>query len=153
MGDIQSQSSWSKILFIYFATGLFLFSSLYFCCNFVSILSFFFFYIVNYSLTTYQLQCAMHRVFALACIIIQKNWIPWKANKVRKVKSLSLLYTIIKKKKKLEQILAFTMETKHVAYSNLSPFNIPNQMTAGRIWMKIILFSVYQRRLVLIQYK
>lgn len=100
MGDIQSQSSWSKILFIYFATGVFLFSSLYFCCNFVSILSFFFFYIVNYSLTTYQLQCAVHRVFALACIIIQKNWIPWKANKVRKVKSLSLLYTIIKKKKK-----------------------------------------------------
>lgn len=120
--------------------------TLYLSCHF-------FFYIVNYSLTTYQLQCAMHRVFALACIIIQKNWIPWKANKVRKVKSLSLLYTIIKKKKKLEQILAFTMETKHVAYSNLSPFNIPNQMTAGRIWMKIILFSVYQLRLVLIQYK
>lgn len=66
--------------------------TLYLSCHF-------FFYIVNYSLTTYQLQCAMHRVFALACIIIQKNWIPWKANKVRKVKSLSLLYTIIKKKK------------------------------------------------------
>lgn len=67
--------------------------TLYLSCHF------FFFYIVNYSLITYQLQCAVHRVFALACIIIQKNWIPWKANKVRKVKSLSLLYTIIKKKK------------------------------------------------------
>lgn len=68
-------------------------------------------------------------------VIIQKTGMPWKPKSGKL--NVILLHTMLLK---LEALLVFSMKRKFVAPSDLIPFNMPNQMLAKRIWMKI--FSI-----------